>query len=73
MKANHNCPYIETMNPEEFRNSSGRIVRKVEGKSVDMIYIKTFGAEISADDTAHSLLFTQVEDEFQFHKVQLKG
>lgn len=57
------CPYIETMNPEEFRNSSGRIVRKVEGKSVDMIYLKTFGAEISADDTAHSLLFTQVEDD----------
>lgn len=33
------CPYIAELNPEFLLNGSGRIVKKVEGKSVDMIYL----------------------------------
>jgi hypothetical protein len=35
------CPYIAELNPDELLNSSGRIVKKVEGKTTDMIYLRT--------------------------------
>lgn len=35
------CPYIDELNPDEYQNSSGRIIRKVNGVSVEMIFLKT--------------------------------
>ncbi len=35
------CDYVEKFNPEELRNSSGRIIRKVDGAAAEMIYIQT--------------------------------
>ena len=37
-------PYVKCLNPEVMRNSSGRITRKIDGKSCDMIYIQTVSA-----------------------------
>ncbi len=42
-----NTSYIEELNPVELQNSSKRIIRKIEGKAVEMIYIKTEGVEIN--------------------------
>jgi hypothetical protein len=33
--------YVMCLNPEELKNSSGRIIRKVAGKSTEMIYVQT--------------------------------
>lgn len=35
------CDYVEELNPVEYCNSSGRIIRKEEGKSVEMIFLKS--------------------------------
>lgn len=35
------CPYIDTMNPDEMLNSSGRLLKKVEGQTKEMIYLRT--------------------------------
>lgn len=33
--------YVEKFNPEQFRNSAGRIIRKIGGSATEMIYIQT--------------------------------
>ena len=35
------CPYIEVLNPEELLNASGRLLRKVEGQTKEMIFLRT--------------------------------
>ena len=34
-------PYVKCLNPDELKNTSGRIIRKVEGQSHEMIYLQT--------------------------------
>ena len=46
--------YVEMLNPAQFRNSSGRIIRKVEGEAAEMIYIQT--RELSAEQIAEAAL-----------------
>ncbi len=49
------CPYIDSLNPPEFLNNQGRLSRKVDGKTKDMIYLRTVadpnGAMAAADRT----------------------
>jgi hypothetical protein len=33
--------YVEKFNPEQFRNNSGRIIRKVNNEAAEMIYVQT--------------------------------
>ena len=35
------CPYISEFNPADLQNSQGRISRRIEGKSEDMIYLRS--------------------------------
>lgn len=35
------CPYVDALNPEEFLNSTGRLLKKVEGATKEMIYLRT--------------------------------
>lgn len=35
------CPYIEEMNPIEFLNKDGRLLKKVDGETKEMIYLRT--------------------------------
>ena len=35
------CPYIDTLNPEEMLNSTGRLLKKVDGQTKEMIYLRT--------------------------------
>lgn len=35
------CPYVAELNPPELLNNAGRLIRKVEGKSKEMLYIRT--------------------------------
>ena len=49
-------PYIECLNPEEFCNASGRILRRPEGSEpkqytapTDMIYLRTIKADIMVE------------------------
>lgn len=35
------CPYIEEMNPQEFLNKDGRLLKKVDGETKEMIYLRT--------------------------------
>ena len=45
------CKYaehVEILNPQELRNGSDRIIRKIDGNAAEMIYVKT-KVEISAD------------------------
>ena len=35
-------PEIADLNPKELRNSSGRIIRKVDGKATEMIYLRSY-------------------------------
>lgn len=35
-------PDVAELNPKELRNSAGRIIRKVDGKATEMIYLRTF-------------------------------
>lgn len=35
------CPYIDCMNPPELLNSAGRLIRKVDGRSREMLYLRT--------------------------------
>ena len=37
----HQSSYIKRLNPDEFKNETGRIIRKFENKSSEMIYIQT--------------------------------
>lgn len=46
--------YVLELNPPEFRNSSGRIIRKVGSAAAEMIYIKT--KEISAELIAEAAI-----------------
>jgi hypothetical protein len=39
--------YVQKFNPEQFRNSSGRIIRKISGSATEMIFIQT--RELSAE------------------------
>jgi len=41
-----NCKYVEMLNPPELHNASGRIIRKIDNKAVEMIYLKTYGKEL---------------------------
>lgn len=36
------CPYIDALNPEEMLNSTGRLLKKVDGQTKEMIYLRTF-------------------------------
>lgn len=64
------CPYIAEFNPADLQNSQGRISRRIEGKSEDMIYLRTTRAiangqalqagDHQADDT------TFIPDEMPF-------
>lgn len=36
------CPYVKELNPEELQNESGRIMSKIDGKTKEMIYIRTW-------------------------------
>jgi hypothetical protein len=40
--------YVIALNPEGFRNSSGRIIRKISGEVAEMVYVQT--KEISQED-----------------------
>lgn len=44
--------YVESFNPAQFRNSSGRIIRKVGSSAAEMIYIQT--RELSAEQIAEA-------------------
>ena len=44
--------YVEAFNPAQFRNSSGRIIRKVGAAAAEMIYIQT--RELSAEQIAEA-------------------
>ena len=35
------CPYIAEMNPAELLNKSGRFLQKVDGKTKEMIYMRS--------------------------------
>jgi hypothetical protein len=35
------CPYIDEMNPKEFLNKDGRLLKKVDGETKEMIYLRT--------------------------------
>lgn len=35
------CPYIEELNPTEFLNKDGRLLRKADGETKEMIYLRT--------------------------------
>lgn len=35
-------PQISELNPKELRNNSGRIIRKIDGKATEMIYLRTY-------------------------------
>lgn len=35
------CPYVSSINPPDLLNSSGRLMKKVEGKTKEMIYVRT--------------------------------
>ena len=53
--------YVDQLNPSEFRNSSGRIIRKVNGESAEMIFIQT--REISAETIAEAaMMVNDLED-----------
>ena len=36
------CPYIEALNPTDLLNKEGRLLRKVEGQTKEMVFLKTF-------------------------------
>jgi hypothetical protein len=46
--------YVEKFNPDQFRNSSGRIIRKVGSAAAEMIYIQT--RELSAEQIAAAVM-----------------
>lgn len=46
--------YVEKYNPEQFRNSSGRIIRKIDGAAAEMIYVQTKGSELNAEQIAEA-------------------
>jgi len=48
--------YVEKFNPEQFRNSAGRIIRKIDGAAAEMIYIQTKGSELSAEQIADAAM-----------------
>lgn len=35
------CPYIHELNPQDLQNSQGRISRRIDGRTEDMIYIRS--------------------------------
>ena len=35
------CPWVADYNPKDLQNSQGRISRRIEGKSEDMIYLRS--------------------------------
>lgn len=39
------CLYIETLNPEEMLNSTGRLLKKLDGQTKEMIYLRTIPKE----------------------------
>lgn len=40
------CPYVAAVNPPDLCNSSGRLQRKVDGVTRDMIYVQTVGQPV---------------------------
>ena len=38
-------PDVAELNPKELRNSSGRIIRKVDGKATEMTYLRTYSED----------------------------
>lgn len=50
--------YVSMLNPPQFRNSSGRIIRKLDGEAAEMIFVQT--RDLSADQLAEAA--QQVED-----------
>ncbi len=47
------CAYtsdrIEELNPKQLQNGNGRIVRKIDGKTYECIYIRTVGHAVNED------------------------
>lgn len=41
------CPYICELNPQELLNSNGRLLKKVDGQTKEMIYLRTQPKKIS--------------------------
>ena len=52
--------FVESFNPTQFRNSSGRIIRKVGSSAAEMIYVQT--KELSAEQLAEAVLQGDVEE-----------
>jgi hypothetical protein len=54
--------YVEKLDPREFRNAKDRIIRKVDGKASEMIYVQT--KKLSAEQIAEAAqLSTEVKEE----------
>ncbi len=47
-----NTDYVEKLNPSELCDRSGRIIKRVDGKIEEKIYIKTIGFELIDKETA---------------------
>jgi hypothetical protein len=47
----YESPRIRELDPEQFRNSQGRIIRKEDGKATEMIYVQT--KALAAEDLAN--------------------
>ena len=53
-------PQVAELNPKELRNNSGRIIRKVDGKATEMIYLRTYP---DGSQTPRALTADEPEDE----------
>lgn len=45
--------YVQRLNPGQFQNSSGRIIRKINGEASEMIYVQT--RDLSAEEIANAV------------------
>lgn len=45
------CPYIQALNPPSMTNSAGRIQRKVDGETKDMIYLQTANKFLTEEES----------------------
>lgn len=42
-----NSTYLDELNPRDLRGSDGRILKKMEGKTVECIYLRSYGADLN--------------------------
>ena len=54
------CPYVSSINPPDLLNSSGRLMKKVEGKTKEMIYVRT--VKMAQKIAASEAMVTASED-----------